>query len=380
MKQTKILSLCLVAILAIGTFAGCSPKSLADAVDDKANSNAGQGSSGDTATPEKFELSKFLTDEGHLKDVEALELVELGQYSGIIVPKSELVVKEEEVKAQIDSLLQMGASFVTLQEGEIKSDSTLNIDYVGKVDGVAFEGGSTDGAGTDVTVGVTQYIDDFIQQLVGHKVGDKFDINVTFPTDYANAELAGKDAVFSITINSLQGEEVLPEFTDEYVEKMLGEQLGLKTVKEARDFITNDIKKYQQENYVWKTLLENVSVKEIPKSVTEFKINDILNGYNMSAQQYGMSLDDYFAANGTTRDDFLKTQEEAISGQAKTAIILMAIAEKEGFTVTDDEIKEFLGTEDFSAAENTYGKPYIKFMVLISKADKLIQDKAVVEA
>lgn len=369
-----------MAILAIGTFAGCSPKSLADAVDDKANSNAGQGSSGDTATPEKFELSKFLTDEGHLKDVEALELVELGQYSGIIVPKSELVVKEEEVKAQIDSLLQMGASFVTLQEGEIKSDSTLNIDYVGKVDGVAFEGGSTDGAGTDVTVGVTQYIDDFIQQLVGHKVGDKFDINVTFPTDYANAELAGKDAVFSITINSLQGEEVLPEFTDEYVEKMLGEQLGLKTVKEARDFITNDIKKYQQENYVWKTLLENVSVKEIPKSVTEFKINDILNGYNMSAQQYGMSLDDYFAANGTTRDDFLKTQEEAISGQAKTAIILMAIAEKEGFTVTDDEIKEFLGTEDFSAAENTYGKPYIKFMVLISKADKLIQDKAVVEA
>ena len=86
----------------------------------------------------------------------------------------------------------------------VKDGDTLNIDYVGTVDGVAFEGGSTDGKGTQVTIGVTSYIDDFLEQLIGHRPGETFDIEVTFPDPYENnPDLAGKDAVFTVTVNHI---------------------------------------------------------------------------------------------------------------------------------------------------------------------------------
>ena len=120
----------------------------------------------------------------------------------------------------------------------VADGDSVNIDYVGRVDGTEFEGGSTQGNGTVVTIGVTQYIDDFLDQLVGHKPGETFDVNVTFPEEYGVEELNGKDAVFSVTINYIQ-ETKQPDVTDEWVEKTLKDKYGWTTVaemnKEIRD-------------------------------------------------------------------------------------------------------------------------------------------------
>lgn len=121
---------------------------------------------------------------------------------------------------------------------------TVNIDYVGSVDGVEFENGSTQNMGTSVTIGVTSYIDDFLEQLIDRLPGENFDIEVTFPDPYPNnPDLSGKDAVFNVTINYIT-ETVAPELTDEFISENLTATYGWTTVEEIREEFSKDLKKF----------------------------------------------------------------------------------------------------------------------------------------
>ncbi|MEG1800603.1 MAG: FKBP-type peptidyl-prolyl cis-trans isomerase [Oscillospiraceae bacterium] len=377
MKKTKILSLVLTAVLMTGVFAGCSPK--ATEGDSSQNQGTASGSATESGTAEatKFDSNAFLTQDGYIKDIKAKKSVKMGTYKGIVVPKEITEVDPEKIKAQVDAMLEYFVTYETVKEGEVKENSTLNIDYVGKVGGVAFEGGSTDGKGTDVTIGVTQYIDDFLEQLVGHKVGDKFDINVTFPTDYSSAELAGKDAVFSIVINSLQGDKIYPELTDEFVKTNFSQQAGLNTIKEMEDSFRTQISGEQKSKYVWETMLAGMEVKKMPEKVAEFQKGMALQYYEGAAQQYGMTFEQYLAVLGKgSVEDFLKAEEANLALAAKETLIIQAIAEQEKILVTDEDIKAYLGKDDFSQEESTYGKAYIKFVTMQNKVVSLIHDSA----
>lgn len=373
MNKTKLLSLSLAAVLLMGTLSGCKTTT-----DFTPKDGSGAGTA---ATEFTFDYSEFLSPDGTIKNVKAESVVNPGTYSGISVPKSEVTVKPEDLQAQIDSLMEYFVTYEQLKEGTVAEDSTLNIDYVGSVDNVPFDGGSTNGTGAEVTIGVTQYIDGFLSQLVGHKVGETFDINVTFPTDYTNAELAGKDAVFNITINSLQGEKIYPELTDDFVKENLSEQAGYSTVQEMKDEFSKELAATQQQNYVWKTLMDNAEVKEIPQEVLDFAEGLILSYHNMTAQQYGIPLSDYLSAMELgTLEDFAETQKEEIESQAKTILVLLAIAEKEGIKSTEEDILEAVGTSDRAQLEEYYGLPYINYIVLTGKAEKLAMESAVVAA
>ena len=145
-----------------------------------------------------------LTTDGHFEGITAKDYVTLGQYTGIAYEESAVTVKEEDIQKKIDSIMSSHTYKEEITDREVADGDTINIDYVGKVDGVEFEGGSTNGAGTEVTIGVTSYIDNFLEQLIGHKPGETFDIEVTFPDPYErNTELSGKDAVFTVTINKI---------------------------------------------------------------------------------------------------------------------------------------------------------------------------------
>lgn len=123
------------------------------------------------------------------------------------------------MQSQIDKTLSSytKTNQITDENRLIEDGDTVNIDYVGSVDGVEFEGGSTDGKGATVTIGVTNFIDGFLDQLIGHAPGENFDINVTFPDPYTNnTDLSGKDAVFNITINYIE-EKITPEFDDDFI-------------------------------------------------------------------------------------------------------------------------------------------------------------------
>lgn len=213
----KITALSLAAVLAAGLLAGCGSGSSSLA------SSSGSAASGSTTA---FDYSAPLTDEGMWKDIKALDYVTLGDYKGISVPADVHNITDDAVQEQIDSILSDYATTNKVTDRAIKDGDTVNIDYVGKVDGKEFDGGSTNGSGTDVTIGTTQYIDDFIDQLVGHKPGDSFDVNVTFPDPYtSNTDLSGKDAVFATTINYIS-EKVNPDLTDDFVKTNLEATYG----------------------------------------------------------------------------------------------------------------------------------------------------------
>lgn len=157
----------------------------------------------------------------------------LCEYKGIVVPADEYTPTDSELESEVQSVLESYKENIKVTDRAVRDGDTVNIDYVGSVDGVEFEGGNTKGAGTDVTIGVTNYIDDFLEQLIGHKPGETFNVEVTFPDPYPNnTELSGKDAVFVTTVNHIS-EEKYPELTDSFVAEKFADE-GWKTVAELR--------------------------------------------------------------------------------------------------------------------------------------------------
>ena len=262
-------------------------------------------------------------------------------------------------------------------EGVVEDGDTLNIGYVGTVDGVAFNGGSTGPDGTEVTIGVTQYIDDFLAQLIGHEVGENFDIEVTFPENYGNEQLNGKDAIFNITINSII-ETKIPELTDEFCAENFAEEFN--TVEKFKAQLTEDLSNELINSYLYTNVFTEAEISEVPAVVSDFVKSYILSTYEMQAISYGFTLDDYIAQVGFAgRDEFLGYFQKDIDLFCEDYLIMTAIAEAEGIEITDADVteyfKKYLGGEDSSIAENIYGKSYLKFTALQNKVlDYLIEN------
>lgn len=344
----RIGALLLAALIFIGMLASCT----------SANGTTGS----------KFDYSGALDSEGYFKNVKATDAVTLPDYSAYEMPKVYTEADQEAVDRQIQTVID---NFTTEEADAdttraiVKGDK-VNIDYVGTVDGAEFEGGSTGGNGTDVTIGVTNYIEGFLDQLIGHKPGENFDINVTFPEDYGKDELNGKDAVFNITINHYY-KEIIPELTDEFVAENLGNYYS--TVDEMIADIEVRLIKEQMNNYVWDKLYAESEMISYPEAMMNYE-RDYLRAYMESyAAQYGMETEDFITLSGyETMDEYVEANEESMQETVKMYAVVQAVCEKEGITVSDknivDYFKTYYGTEDYSAFENAYGKPYIKFCIL----------------
>ena len=136
-------------------------------------------------------------------DYDVESLVKLGDYKGLTYTETDTSVSDEEVESQINSTLTAHATPEQIKDRAVEDGDTVNIDYVGKIDDVAFDGGSTDGNGTDLVIGSGSYIDNFEEQLIGAHPGDEVEVKVTFPDDYQATDLAGKEAVFDVTVNGI---------------------------------------------------------------------------------------------------------------------------------------------------------------------------------
>ena len=237
---------CLLAVSLTAALAGCG-------------STAESGSTAETATAETataetavdesaydyladFNYSDGFDENGYLKGVTAADYVTLpDDYAAITIDAALGEVDEQDVTDYINSnILANFATVNQITDRAAADGDTVNIDYVGTIDGVAFEGGDTQGQGTDLELGSGAYIDGFEEQIVGHTPGETFDVNVTFPEDYGNADVAGKDAVFSTTLNYIS-ETVLPELTDEWVQANLTDAMGFADVSELNAFVSNQI-------------------------------------------------------------------------------------------------------------------------------------------
>ena len=182
------------------------------------------------------DYSAQLNEDGTIQDVDVTKTVTVFDPAEAIVEVTE--VDQTDVQADIDSELNNHKTLETDKKLTVKDGDEINLDYVGKIDGKAFEGGSTDGAGADLTIGSGSYIDNFEEQLIGSHPGDKVTVKVTFPEDYQSEDLAGKEAEFACTVNGIYS---VPEFNDKFVEENLADYAeGYKnTAEDYRRYLTD---------------------------------------------------------------------------------------------------------------------------------------------
>ena len=318
--------------------------------------------------PETHDYSAGLTEEGFFEGVTALDNVVLPDYTAYTIPEDATIATEDEINAKIE---EIKATFATSEKDadtsrEVKDGDYINIDFDGKIDGVAFEGGSTEGAGSDVTIGSGRFIPGFEEQIIGHKPGETFDITVTFPEDYGNEELNGKEAVFTITVNHFY-KTVLPEITDDFVAENLKDYYS--DVADMKAKLAEDIVDADTKNYVWGKLMDETTVTTYPQQIHDYEVAARKANIELNAAQFNLDVDTFLSYYGyETMDAYIEDMADDIKDYEKVYLTVQAVAEKEGWKVTEDDMKAYFdkmfGTEDYSEYEDVYGMPYLKSIVM----------------
>lgn len=319
----------------------------------------------------------------YLDEIQAEKYVKLGEYKGLEVAQEEPQVTDEYRDAYINYLLCLDP-----EEG-VKEGDTVNIDYVGTLDGVAFEGGTA--SGQNLTIGSNQFIEGFESGLIGAKTGDSVELNLTFPADYSNKDLAGKEVVFMVTVNSIMS-STPKELTDEYVKSL--ELEGCSNVEEYKQFVYDML--YEEETKTYERTIENTLVsdlltkceftKEPPQAMMDRYAKTITARLTTEAESYGRTLEDYmqlaYGMDAATYAEEIKSQALIAAQQY---IMLQAIADKEKLNVTDEEVKAEMeevasgaGYESVDEFKELVNEDEYKEYMMGQNVMKLIRENAVI--
>ena len=288
------------------------------------------------------EIEKVSFEEGKAGSYKATIIVkpqiELGEYKGISATKEVPEVKEEQIEEHIQGLLSRRAKMVDATEGAaaIKGDMVL-IDFLGTVDGVAFEGG--EGKSYPLELGSNSFIPGFEDQLIGTKVGEDKTVKVTFPEDYFSEDLKGKDAEFAVHIQSIKTKE-LPELNDEFAQEV-GKFESVEALKEdVKKRLEGTAATEVERNFraaVLKQLVDAVEV-EVPAVMVENRVNNLLAELDLNLQSQGANLDSYLQYANKTIAEVKADYEEVAKEGVKTDLILEAVAKKENLGVSQRDL------------------------------------------
>ncbi len=324
-----------------------------------------------------FSFSDAFDENGYLKGVTAADYVTLpDDYADITISADLGQVSDDDINDYIDSnVLSNFATTNEVKDRAAADGDTVNIDYVGRIDGVAFDGGDTKGSGADLTLGSGTYIDNFEDQIVGHTPGETFDVTVTFPEDYGNEDLNGKEAVFETTLNYIK-ESVTPELTDDWVKENLGESMSLNSVDELKAFVKSTMLYDNQASDVYTAVHDKASyADELPQTALDYYRDVLLYRIYTNAQKYGTDMNTLLSSGmmGSSYDSvdaYLADANDSINSITQQALLMQAVAEKTGFkcdTATmNADFGRYYGTTDPSQYVSAYGENYIKMNVLQS--------------
>jgi len=326
------------------------------------------------AQPTSFSYSKGIDENGFFEGITARDYVENLKYKGISIPGKTYVVTDKMLQAEIakrmDSYADPSKS-KQIKNRKIVDGDTVNIDYAGSVDGVAFDGGTQKGA--EVTIGVTNFIDNFLEQLIGHKPGDKFDVKVTFPDSYPNSpDLQGKKAVFATTINYIVKKSI-PKLTDKFVKDKFSKQTGWNTVADMKKGTREDLRTSALQQYISNYMVNDVKVTSIPDQLLKYQEDSMVNYAQESAKQNNMEINQFLQSQAgvSSINELIEKNKKQNSDNAKYTLVIQAVAEDAKISVSVDDIKKFFvkmtGSADYSAKEKELGLPYIKQSVLCQK-------------
>ena len=346
MKKNRLILTAAVAV-SVMALAACGSSNKTPEATTAAAAEATDASASDTAT-----ASQLSADDPEIQALEATEVPELPKFSdmgtvklcdltGITVETSpKLTVDEDMVNSQIDYLRK---NYLTETEDAAKEGDTVNIDFVGKMDGEAFDGGS--GTSYDLVLGSGSFIDGFEDQLIGAKKGEKLEVNVTFPESYPNnPDLAGKPAVFDVTVNKVS---TMPELTDQWV-KEHAEDMGSKASDVASFRVEQQALLQAQVDYQYNNTIQQDALQQIVDT-SEFTVSDAMQKYAedyvisqevSTAKQYGHGLADMLNMYGMSVDDFKEEISSYATDYAKQRMVVAAIANEQGIKSNDQLIDE----------------------------------------
>lgn len=307
-------------------------------------------------TTSSSDMSAGLTADGKIDGVNVSESVTLADYENITIPDDE-VNTDEQVQNDIDDLLSEYKEISHDVSLEIADGDEVNIDYVGTIDGVEFDGGNSNNAGYDLTIGSGSFVDDFEQQLIGSHPGDNVSVEVTFPDDYSSEDVAGKDAVFAVTINGVYR---TAEFNDEFLEKNSLTTDEITTADEYRASLADKYYEENLENFLTDYIIENSTVNTYPKnylntmkSVTKNNDESTASYYNQMFSSYGMeSYSNLWDMTGDKNElEYEKSLTERAKETVKQAMVYQAIFEKAELTIDMEAAKAEMNEEN---GDDTY--------------------------
>ena len=297
--------------------------------------------------------------------------VKLGKYKGVKIEKVSTEVTDADVDAEIEKERRANSRTIVVEDRPVKDGDITVINFEGFVDGVAFEGGK--GENYPLTIGSGQFIPGFEEQLIGAKIGEDVEVNVTFPEDYQAEDLAGKAAVFKCKVNEIKETE-LPEADDEFA----SEVSDFDTIAEWKEDLMKSLTekkaasaKEEKENKALEAAVENAEMV-IPDAMAEFECEQMINDYAMRLSQQGLSIDQYLMFTGMDMDGLKAQMKPQAIKTIKSRLVLEAIVNEEKLEANDDEIDA-----EIAKMAEMYGMENDKLKESIGEREKELMSKDV---
>lgn len=300
--------------------------------------------------------------------------IELGKYKGIEIKKIEYNVSDDDINHELGHMQDHNSRLITVDDRPVEDGDITVIDFVGSVDGVEFEGGKAENH--ELTIGSNTFIPGFEDQIIGMKIDEVKDIKVKFPDEYFSKDLAGKNAVFKVTLHEIKKKE-LPELDDEFAKDVSEfdtlEELKA-SIKEKLEKQNEERAKYETEDAVIKAVCENAKL-DIPSGMIELEVDNMIKDMEQRLSYQGMKFEQYMQMMGKTEEEFRKESEPQAIEAIKSRLALETIIEKEKIEATDEEVEEKLkemaknyGRSEEDLLKNENIKEYIKNGITSEKA------------
>lgn len=335
-KLKKGCAIVLALALSMSLMTGCGDKGKND--DKKDTTTQSEA----TATDAADENSETI---GQLVDYYS-QNVELGNYKGIEYTKADVDVTDDDVQKKVDEFVNGLATYDKDTTSKAKSGDTVNIDFVGTVDGEEFDGGNTNGSGYDLVLGSGSFIDGFEDQIVGHKAGDTFVVKVTFPEDYGRDNLNGKDAEFKTTLNYIKIDKPAT-----YNDELVAANTDYKTTKEYEESVKESLKADKEaaalaseQRDIMVNVMAKCKINDLPAEEIQANTDQLITSIKSQAENYGMDYATYIKLyyGYDDEDEFAQQVYEICQESLREKMVMCAIAKAENVTVTDQETEDYL--------------------------------------
>ena len=382
-KFNKGCAVVLALALSMSFMTGCGDS---DGTSGKLDNTASKATSSDATESADNTSEEFASIEDMIDQYAAD--VTLGEYKGMEYEAKNTDVTDDEVQAKVDSFVSGLATYDKDTTSVAKSGDTVNIDFVGTVDGEEFEGGNTNGSGYDLLLGSGSFIDNFEDQIIGHKPGETFTVDVTFPENYSQdkTELNGKAAKFETTLNYIKVNKPAT-----YNDELVANNTSYKTTAEYEAAVREQLKQDKEDsalasaqNEVMVAVINNTTIENISAEDVQANADNIISSIKAQAESNGMEYETYlyYYYRYDDADTFEQYVQQVCEESQKERMVVCAIAKKENISITDDEADKYLSnyaeknSVDESALRQNLTDIEIKYNALAEKVMNFLMDNA----